>query len=409
MNHLNSRRVHFDIPMDDESESQVPSSNAGDKSNMMYFGIGPPPVLPGTDTPAGPAAPPYQLNFRFEPEQPTSPVMQPLFNFGFHADTELSPSHPAAAPRADMAVVPSTPPYRLNFGFDPHESTLPALQPAFNFGFDAGMEISPTPPRAGSSFLDFGWNTSVTRDVPVTPVTKPFNFGMDLDLTPQWSATPPAILTPPPPTPRPAFNFGWNLSPTPSPGPPLHVGYDITNTPFQFNCQVPPAKVGVWQPVLVKEAVPTHTPPASHLNMAYTPKALPNVEFAVPKKSMLSSSSDTFEPRPSFLSVVGDAEQVVRNIVEWLQGDEFDKLAQLMLGSIVNPTDDVRDPKPTKVLDSNWVILSVFCESRDKLTQIFEDLIHLHHMAAVQARVVPMVASLSTQVQKVEGKSRGTE
>lgn len=80
-----------------------------------------------------------------------------------------------------------------------------------------------------------------------------------------------------------------------------------------------------------------------------------------------------------------------------------------MIGSIINPGNDVQHSNPDEVLDNNQVLLSAFCESRDKLTRIFKDLIHLHHMAAVQAKVVPMVVSLSKEVQKVEGQSGGSD
>ncbi|KAG2082970.1 uncharacterized protein F5147DRAFT_783106 [Suillus discolor] len=336
----------------------------------------------------------------------------------------MSPTPPPVAPNADTLAVPPALPYRLNFRFEHRQPTPPVFQPVFDFGFPLAQRRSPTPQPATPSFLDFRWNTSVARDDPVvTPTGKPFNFGMDLDVTPQWSVTPTTIPTekmPLLPTPKPAFDFGWNLSPTSMPAPPVHVGYDISNRSFQFNCQVPPAKGGDWQPIPVRAAVPvTAVNPAVPVKaaiaasapptpaVAYTPKALPNVEFAFPQRSTPSGSSDTSDHRPSHQGVIGDAERTARNIVECLQGDEFDKLAQLMLGSIVNPSDDVRHPQPDEVLDSNQVILSVFCESRDKLTRIFKDLIQLHHMAAVQARVVPLVHSLSQQVQKAERKSGG--
>ncbi|KAG2096763.1 uncharacterized protein F5147DRAFT_656560 [Suillus discolor] len=404
MGHLNDRCIHFNIPMDDKSESQEPSSNTGDTSSMMYFGFGAPPVHSEVDMAGAPSAPPYQLNFGYEP-QPTLPD-QLAFNFGFDTNPNVSLSSRPAAAKADMAAVLPRPPYQLNFGFEPREHTPPILQPAFNFGFDAGIELSSTPPPVARPILDFGWNTPVATNDPVTLVMTPFNFGMDLDATPQWSATPPVIPTPPPPMPKPAFDFGWNLSPTPVPGPPLHVGYDLSNTSFPFNYQIPLAEVGDWQPLLVRAASPATSPPVPTLmDVAYTPKGLPNVELMFPKKCTPISSADSSEPRPSLLSIFGDAEKAAINIVEHLGGDEFDKLAQLMLGSIVNPGDNVRFPKPNEVLDSNRVILSAFCESRDKLTQIFKDLIHLHHMAAVQARVVPLVDSLSKEVQKAEGKS----
>ncbi|KAG1908951.1 uncharacterized protein F5891DRAFT_974226 [Suillus fuscotomentosus] len=401
MAHLNDRRVHFDIPMDDESESQAPSSNAGDTSSMMYFGFGAPPVHSQVNTADTVSALPYQLNFglNLNPHRRTN---RPLTSgltltsmFHSHLGQQL---HRLTLRRCRQGRRPG-----LTLGLNLGNCTPPILQPAFNFGFDAGIEASPTPPPVARPILDFGWNTPVATNDPVTPVTTPFNFGMDLDVTPQWSATPTVIPTPPPPpTPKPAFDFGWNLSPTPAPGPPLHVGYDLSNTPFPFNCQAPPAKVGDWQPLPVRAAGPAATPPApTRMDVAYTPKGLPNVEFAFPKKCTPSNSAESSEPRPSLLSMVGDAEKAANQ--------HIDKLAQLMLGSIVNPGDDVRPPKPDEVLDSNRVIMSAFCESRDKLTRIFKDLIHLHHMAAVQARVVPLVDSLSKEVQKAEGKSAGSD
>ncbi|KAG2058796.1 hypothetical protein BDR06DRAFT_968294 [Suillus hirtellus] len=408
MAHLNDHHIHFDIPMDNESESQALSSNTGDTSSMMYFGFGAPPVHSQVNTVDTVSAPPYQLNFGFEP-QPTLPD-QLAFNFMFDTNLNVSLSPRPAAAQADTVTVPPGLLSRFNFGFEPWECTPPILQLAFNFGFDAGIEASPTPPPVAQPILDFSWNTPVATNDPVTPVTTPFNFGMDLDVTPQWSVTPTVILTPPLPTPKPAFDFGWNLSPTPALGPPLHVGYDLSNTSFLFNCQAPLAKVGDWQPLPVRAAGPAAMPPApTRMDVAYTLKGLPNVEFAFPKKCMPSNSAESSEPWPSLLSMVGDAKKAAINIVEHLGGDEFDKLAQLMLGSIVNPSNDVWPPKPNEVLDSNRVIMSVFCESRDKLTRIFKDLIHLHHMVAVQARVVPLVDSLSKEVQKAEGKSAGSD
>ncbi|KAG1798778.1 hypothetical protein EV424DRAFT_1546174 [Suillus variegatus] len=414
MTHPNDRRVHFNILMDDKSESQAPSSNASDNLTMMYFGFGAPlvPSITGT-VPA-----PYQLDFRFAAPPTALPVPQPIFNFGFNSGTDLSPMPPPAARNADKLAGLPVLPYRLNFGFEHQQPTLPVPQPVFDFGFSTITEASLTPQPATPSGLDFGWGASVAGDNPVvTPIAKPFNFGMDLDVNQQRSVTLPAIPTakmPSPPKTRPAFDFGWNLLPTPPPAHPVHVGYDISNKPFLFNCQVPLAKVGDWQPMPVKAAIPVKasdpaTAPSvpAQLEVPYMPMALPNVRFLFPRRSLPSSSSNGPEPRSSLQHVITNAEKTARNIVECLQGDEFDKLAQLMLGSIVNPGNDVWHPKPNEVLDSNQVILSVFCESRDKLTQIFKDLIHLHHMVVVQARVVPMVTSLSEQVQKAEGRSGG--
>ncbi|KAG2114221.1 uncharacterized protein F5147DRAFT_650030 [Suillus discolor] len=377
MTHSNDHRVHFDIPMDNESESQAPSSNAGNNPTT-------PPVTSYGGMAATLSAPLYQLDFRFAAPPAALPVLQPVFNFGFDSSTDV-----------------------LNFRFEHRQPTPPVFQPVFDFGFSAVIEP-----------LHHSWTSDGT---PLSPemihtdwqTIQLWNgFGCDTSM--------------------PAFDFGWNLSPTSMPAPPVHVGYDISNRhmsllekifAFQFNCQVPPAKGGDWQPIPVKAAVPVTAvnpavpvkaaipasapPTPAQLDVAYTPKALPNVEFVFLQRSTPSSSSDTSDHRPSLQRVISDAERTARNIVEHLQGDEFNKLAQLMLGSIINPGDDVQHPKPDEVLDSNCVILLAFCESRNKLTWIFKDLIQLHHMVAVQARIVPLVHSLSQQVQKAEGKSGG--
>ncbi|KAG1798338.1 hypothetical protein EV424DRAFT_1546321 [Suillus variegatus] len=363
MTHPNDRHVHFDIPMDDESESQAPSSNTGDNPTMIYFGFKAPPV----PSIAGTAPAPYQLDFGFAAPPTAPPVPQPVFNFGFSSGIDLLPMPPPVARNADKLAGPPVLPYRLNFGFEYWQPTPPVPQPVFDFGFSTVMEVSLTPQPATPSGLDFGWGASVAGDDPVvTPIAKPFNFGMDLDVNQQRSVTPPTTPTakmPSPPKTEPAFDFGWNLSPTPPPAHPVHVGYDICNQSFPFNCQVPPAKVGDWQPMPVKAAVPVKVsdpaaapPIPAQLEVPYTPMALPNVGFPFPRRSPPSSSSDGPEPQSSLQHVITDAEKTARNIVERLQGDEFDKLAQLMLGSIVNPGDDVRHPKPNEVLNSNRVI-----------------------------------------------------
>ncbi|KAG1801906.1 hypothetical protein EV424DRAFT_1351809 [Suillus variegatus] len=183
MTHPNDRCIHFDIPMDDKSDSQAPSSNAGDNLTIMYFGFEAPPVPCITGT----AAAPYQLDFGFATPPMAPPVPQPVFNFGFNSSTDLLPMPPPAAPNADkLAGLPALP-YRLNFGFECQQPTPPVPQQVFNFGFSTITEASPMPQPATPSGLDFGWRASVAGDDPVvTPNPKPFNFGMDLDVNPQW-------------------------------------------------------------------------------------------------------------------------------------------------------------------------------------------------------------------------------
>ncbi|KAG2058443.1 hypothetical protein BDR06DRAFT_968454 [Suillus hirtellus] len=369
MTHFNNYCIHFDIPMNDESESHALLSTTGNNPNMMYFGFGALLVVPNTDMLAGLPAPPQQLNFGFESQPAKQLVICQTFDFGFN-------DSPAAL-KADKACTLPTVPYQLDFRFQPQQHMPLVVRLAFNFGFNTGIAVSPTPPPAAPLYFDFDWTTS--NDL-VTLVTQPFNFGMDLDVTPQRPATPPNISTPMPPAlaPKLAFDFGWNLLLTSAPGPTVHVGYDISN---KYN-------------ILIQ----LRSSSRESGRFAAT-SSLKNV--------LLSHSFPT--SGPSVLTVISDAEKVVMNIVEQLQGNEFDQLAQLMIGSIVNLGDDVQYPNPDEVLDSNQVLLLVFCESRDKLTRIFKNLIHLHHMAVVQARVVPMMASLSKEVQKVEAQSSGSD
>jgi hypothetical protein len=73
-----------------------------------------------------------------------------------------------------------------------------------------------------------------------------------------------------------------------------------------------------------------------------------------------------------------------------------------MLGSLIKPGDEVRDPTAEEVLESSRAVLSVFCESRDRLTRIFKDLITLHHASEHHVRQLSFMDSLSKELETAE-------
>lgn len=125
---------------------------------------------------------------------------------------------------------------------------------------------------------------------------------------------------------------------------------------------------------------------------------------------------------PTVGSLVGDAKCAAIDILRHLGGEEckyfietarcmlichlVDHLAQMMVGGTLGPGDDVRDPNPDEVLQSNKVMLLAFFETRDRLTRIFKDLISLHHLAKVHKQVLPAVESLLHEVDRAEAESR---
>ncbi|KAG1859427.1 hypothetical protein C8R48DRAFT_774765 [Suillus tomentosus] len=198
-----------------------------------------------------------------------------------------------------------------------------------------------------------------------------------------------------------------------------HVGFDHNNKSFQFVCKVPPAKVGEWTLAPITAAVPqaalvpmVRTAPniaavpeaaLAPKSDPYTPKALPNWEGAFPtaKRQKLDSASQVIR-QGTIGHLIGDAEKAAIDIVKWLNEDEFDQLAQTMLGSLIRPGNDVRDPTPEDVLDSNHAVLSMFCESRDWLTRIFKDLITLHHTSEHHIHQLSFMDSLTNEVETAE-------
>ncbi|KAG1792284.1 uncharacterized protein HD556DRAFT_1309361 [Suillus plorans] len=366
----------------------------------------------------------------------TQPPLALRFNFGMDLDMPAVRSATPPTPRFNIgmnlsipgAVPPSSPPpptqQPFNLGF-----TLPqpAQQPAprlFNLGFNLAVPSKATPPPTTSSQLfNFGFNlphatplATSSGQVPAQedtlrhtlpqptqqPAPKLFNLGFNLSVQSKGTLPPTTSSQP--------FNFGFNLphaTPPPTNSEPVpdqaetlrHVGYDINNRSFQFRCE-PPSLIGEWQPELIK--VPQPTPP-----VASSPPAIadvgpgpsmphgsspPAIEDAAPGPSMPRALPLTGKhlERPTVGSLVGDAERAAINNLRRLGGEEFDHLAQMMVGAALGPGDDVRDPNPDEVLQSNKVMLLAFFETRDRLTRIFKDLISLHHLAKVHERVLPV-------------------
>ncbi|KAG2359797.1 hypothetical protein BDR07DRAFT_1487790 [Suillus spraguei] len=122
---------------------------------------------------------------------------------------------------------------------------------------------------------------------------------------------------------------------------------------FQFGCK-PPSPIAEWQPELIQALHPL--PPVA--------SSLAAIADAAPGPSI---------PRP--LPHTGR---------HHLGSEEFDHLAQMMVGSALVPGDDVKDPKPDEVL---------------------ENLINLHHLARVHEWVLPAVESSLDEVDKAEAES----
>ncbi|KAG1890018.1 hypothetical protein F4604DRAFT_1673518 [Suillus subluteus] len=344
----------------------------------FYFGIGPPPV----------------------PELPA-----PRFNFGMHIPT---PPAPSAAPSP----------------------------PAFNFGMNLDIPAVPLPTAGASPAkqqpFNLGWNLPIpirqpTPAAPSTLIQQPFNLGFNLLIRatkPDTAASIPSLTNQPTPatTSQVPFNLGFNLpmqatlaipatSLATSPSPqldrappatstPQHVGYDSNNQlqPADISAATPPIHMPevpapmVVQPTAISAATPPVHMPAEPVTppVEYKALILPKVEMAL-------------QP-PTLASLVTDAKEAAMDIIRHLGGEEFDELAQMMVGSTLGPDDDIRDPTPEEILESNRVMLLAFCENRDRLTRIFKDLISLHHVAHVHEHIVLAVDSLLQEVESAEAK-----
>ncbi|KAG2059875.1 hypothetical protein BDR06DRAFT_1002950 [Suillus hirtellus] len=145
--------------------------------------------------------------------------------------------------------------------------------------------------------------------------------------------------------------------------------------------------------------VPQPTPPIA--------SPLPAIADATPGPSMPSTLPLISEhlDRPTIGSLVSDAKHIAIDILRHLGGEEFDHLAQMMVSGALGPGDDVWDPNPDEVLESNRVMLMALFETRDQLTRIFKDLISLHHLAKVHEQVLPAVESLLHEVNWAEAES----
>ncbi|KAG1857409.1 hypothetical protein F4604DRAFT_1685242 [Suillus subluteus] len=366
------RHVHFDLPMDTDDESQ--SSHVGDTPKSINFGFG--------NSPSGQNR---------DPSVARPAASQPTFNFGFNMNAQAEPTQPALAPKS------------LNFGWmQPVVSpdhTAPATTP-FNFGMGAHVtspSTASTPPTPRPKPINFGWDclpppalpmqALSMASTPTTPQPQPINFGWDClpaPASPMQALPTMAIVDPPTPC-LTQLNFGWTGKAS-SKEAPQHMGYDMTNKPFRFGCEGKPAKVGGWQPVPIAATVSAASPATcSSLPVSYAAPALPNTVGALqlPKAPIpaiaIATASESQEPK--LATLVSEAEQAVINIVKRLQSDEFDVLAQKLIGTVVGPEIAIRDPTNEEVLDSNHVLLMAFSETRDRLTQIFKDLISLHRIA----------------------------
>ncbi|KAG0697646.1 hypothetical protein DFH29DRAFT_1003565 [Suillus ampliporus] len=376
------RQVRFDIPMDTDEESQYngesrsPTSNAGVGNTAFYFGIG---------------APPPRFNFSIDTPmsavESASPTMQQPLNLGFQLPIQARQKTPPPSPTHQ--------PFNLGFQLPPPstpaQAALPAgqVQQPFNLGFQltpsstprqAALPASPVPQPFNLGFQLTPSSTPPQAELPAGPVQQPFNLGFHLPIhnnQPQVAAHS-----------APAFNLGFDL-PIPATQTTAvesaamvpavqttvrHIGYNINN------------KSSLTHRRLETGADPSTIADGPSVIMPPAPVALP---ARIP-------------PQPTLASLVGDAEQVAIDIVRRLNGEEFGRVAQMMVGGSLGVGEAIRDPKPDEVLDSNRLMLSAFCENRDRLTRIFKDLISLHHMAQVQERVVPIVNTLLEEVERAE-------
>ncbi|KAG1717400.1 hypothetical protein EDB19DRAFT_1923131 [Suillus lakei] len=276
------------------------------------------------------------------------PLLVPRLNLGMDIDILAAPSAPPPEPKYNLGMNLNIPGAMLPSSMVVHTQQpfklglpLPTQQPApmpFNLGFNClGQTMGTSPP------------TMLPSNMPPPTTSKPYNLGFGL----------PMAVTPP------ATNSGQ--VPT----------QETMNSVLTIFYSIP-----VLQP----------SPPVTLLSIASLPSAassLPTMADAVPGPLSvpcpLPHTGGHLE-RPTLKSLVGDAKCTTIDIVNCLGGQEFDHLAQMMIGGALGPGDDVRDPKSDEVLETNRVILMAFLESRDWLTRVFKDLISLHHLAQAEAQ-----------------------
>ncbi|KAG1838480.1 hypothetical protein C8R48DRAFT_782396 [Suillus tomentosus] len=442
MPNVANHHVHFDLPNGGDRSSYPPTSNTGNRLQRFNSGF---------------EKPPTNLTSDIEPQMPTA---HPKFNFGFEVRRQ-SPAAVHLPDTPDHTAAMGPPPQKFNFGFAAHKQgpavvdsvlTPPSLAPTFKFGWTrplppqqpavpaaqpfspVAVNSEPTPPTQAPTPFNFGFTKSLSTVKPAALAAQPFNFGMDLE-----TDTPSSLISPlpvrntrssssndpdnamqasviplkraaSPPSPpsthstapvaehTPKFNFGWQPRPSPTTGALQRI---TTIEAFQFGCKVPPAKVGDWTPAPLTAANPEAPLPSQPVT--YTPKNLPNLEgaFPIPKRRKLDPAGEVMR-HESIGIIIGDAEKAAVAIVKQLNGDEFDRLTQTMLGSLIKPGNEVRDPTAEEVLESNCAVLSAFCESRDRLTRIFKDLITLHHASEHHVRQLSFMDSLSKELETAE-------
>ncbi|KAG1828931.1 hypothetical protein EV424DRAFT_1344471 [Suillus variegatus] len=438
--------------MNGNTPSNSPISNTGNQPSRFNFGFGKSHSHLMAELARTRPTVPRTFNFGFpvqkqvmaqalvpDPARQTAlmPPQPQKFDFGFMATKE--------GPVAMDPTSPSPTPTKFNFGWTPSHSTEkpagPAGQP-LNTPGPAAVNLERTPSSPAPTTFNFGWTWSIATEKPPVQASQPFNFRMSVESEilpslhlPQdvrrtrcsGSNTPdngvPASviplkrpMSPPPPSTPPQapaaehptkFNFGWKQPPSTTAAVATHVGFDHNNKSFQFGCKVPPAKVGEWTPAPITAAMPQAAPVLMAIlvpNIAtvpepapapesdpYTPKALPNWEGAFPtaKQQKLDPTSQVTR-QDTIGCLIGNAEKAAIDIVKWLNGDEFDRLAQTMLGSLIRPGNDVRDPMPEDVLDSNRAVLSAFY------------LITLHHASEHHIRQLSFMDSLANEVETAE-------
>ncbi|KAG1880688.1 hypothetical protein C8R48DRAFT_668100 [Suillus tomentosus] len=95
--------------------------------------------------------------------------------------------------------------------------------------------------------------------------------------------------------------------------------------------------------------------------VTYTLKDLLNLEgaFPIPKRQKLDPAGEVMW-HESIGRIIGNTEKAAVAIAKQLNGDEFDRLTQTMLGSLIKSGDEVQDPTAEEVLESNRTVLSVF-------------------------------------------------
>ncbi|KAG1730918.1 hypothetical protein EDB19DRAFT_1831892 [Suillus lakei] len=354
-------QVRFNIPMDTDDESQYngesgsPTSNAAMGNTAFYFGIGAP--LP--------------LRFNFAMDIPmlvvesTSPIMQqplnlgfklpiPAFNLGFQLPIPINQPQVAAhsAPAFDLGFNAPIP--AIQTAVVESAAMVPAVQTAVRVSDQIlAQEIERKRMRGTKSLPD-----QTEKCVPgAKKNVRAFNLGFQLPIPinqPQVAAHS-----------APAFNLGFN------------------------------APIPVTQTAAVESAamVPAVQTPVRHVG--YTT----NNKHKLDSHVLFNS-----DPPAAFrFNSCKDAATTNIGIISWqCRASSINILAQMMVGGSLGVSEDIRDPKPDKVLDSNRLMLLVFCENRDRLTRIFRDLISLHHMAQVQEWVTPVVNALLDEVEQAE-------